>query len=526
MPRRLYTGSPVRIEYGDFWTGLEEKIGPVLEKWLDPEVAMAQQAVDADTMRAEASRDEAAAAIKNAELLRQRQRTADYNENRKFWDDRLQNVPVEMRGPVMKAANAESQSKFGQYDFPQLYTAEELSSNIDITSKVDAADDILSRYNSGESVTSDEINKAAKTYTDNIGVDNTMIGRQKSANDLQQIVRNNELAQVSLGIIESLGTDFKLPSNIMTQVQSLKGKRVTPQMVQAVAAGMDTYFKQIAAADKKTLGRMKLSSEALSKWSKQLFDLSGKFTEMGNAEKASEYASLASELAAKAATVGVEPSKKIAKRTGLEFKEREAVLGERETLKSEWANQFDNVADDETVHYRGKDISGSEFNRLKADGKVSNEELTKSYVADRNIPEDVYDANIYKGKPVWDTATGKKHKISKFMKVAEPSAASTYDFKQVSLPFANRIQVIDTGGKVVDENVSISEFNEKYSLVDPKKSFKAQYPQVLSGDEYDKMKADAEKYAIDTLGFTGSETPEEMEALFNKLYKQFPQLAP
>ena len=40
------------------------------------------------------------------------------------------------------------------------------------------------------------------------------------------------------------------------------------------------------------------------------------------------------------------------------------------------------------------------------------------------------------------------------------------------------------------------------------------------------MRKEAAKYAEDTLGFTGKETPEEVEVLLGKLYKQFPQLAP
>ena len=164
-------------------------------------------------------------------------------------------------------------------------------------------------------------------------------------------------------------------------------------------------------------------------------------------------------------------------------------------------------------------MSGTEFLEAEKAGSIDTEEMLGASVMDRNLPGGKVEAGKFlQDEKVYDS-DGNEYVVSKFKKVIGTDRKAKIAGMGFGVKYKNLL-TIKKNGKVVDKDISVSKFNDKYSLDKPGKTFKTykEEKKILSPEEYSVLRAEAEKYAIENLGYTGTETSEELKEKMKKLY--------
>ena len=169
-------------------------------------------------------------------------------------------------------------------------------------------------------------------------------------------------------------------------------------------------------------------------------------------------------------------------------------------------------------------MSGTEFLAAEKEGLISTEEVLGASVMDRNLPGGKVEAGKFlQDEKVYDS-DGNEYVVSKFKRVLDIDIRVKISGMGVGVKYKN-VLTIKKNGKEVDRDISVKDFNKKYSLEKPGKTFKTykEEKKILSPEEYPARKLEAEEYAI-SLGLKDDMSNEEKQDILDRVYEKYPEL--
>ena len=447
----------------------------------------------------------------SAEATKQNADTAEYSASTEFWQGELARARPTERASIMDAANLDFQEKFpGQ---PTPYSPDIISKEREYGTKHGEFIDILSGKGPQ---TVDNIDKAISFYSQDYANNAPIITQLKAQSEkIKKSDSNKDVLQLMSGII----SDFmpKEKSGLIESINKISGQPIVSDAILTSISG------SVMNAIKQNTERLKIeakSSEAakgyLKHYGDSLIKTGLKYQET-NPEIGATYLEAGHGIlqglpAMRAGAPKVDPKE------GLGFRTPKDVEESYKKEKTSYQDIFKGKMDENTVvNVSGKNMSGTEFLAAEKRGDISTEEMLGASVMDRNLPGKVQAGKFLQDKKVYDK-DGNEYVVSKFKKTKTKPKIVKGGFyggeRDVNL------LTITKNGKEVDRDIPVKVFNEKYSLDKPGKTFKTykEEKKILSPEEYSVLRAEAEKYAIENLGYTGTETSEELKEKMKKLY--------
>jgi hypothetical protein len=455
----------------------------------------------------------------SAEATKQNADTAEYTSLTEFWQGELARARPTDRASMMDAANKVFEERFpGQ---PTPYSPDIISKERDYGTKHGEFRDILSGK---EPQTLDNIDRAIAFYSQDYTNNAPIITQLRAQSEK---IKKSDSNKASLSLLSGFITDF-MPDNsaLVTSIGSLSNQpTVTDAMLTSVAS---ISGKALTA----TTERMKIQAQAGKLSMEQYKDYADALREIGiklqdtNPEAGQVYLNeslgiLQGLPAMRAGAPKVDPKK------GLGFRTPEEVEESYGKEQTSYQDLFKGKMDENTVvNVAGKNMSGTDFLAAEKQGFISKDEVLGASVMDRNLPGGKVEAGKFlQDEKVYDS-DGNEYVVSKFKRVIDTDKKAKVAGMGFGVKYKNLL-TITKNGKEVDRDISVSTFNEKYSLDKPGKTFKTYKEEkkilspeeyILSPEEYSVLRAEAEKYAIENLGYTGTETSEELKEKMKKLY--------
>ena len=469
----------------------------------------------------------------SAEATKQNADTAEYSASTEFWQGELARARPTEKAAMMDAANLDFQERFpGQ---PTPYTQEMIGSESTYGTSYGEFIDVLTGK---EPRTVDNLDKAITFFSQDATKNAPLLTQLRAQSEK---IKKSDGNKSSLELMSGLVTQY-MPqgSKIIETINKFKSQDlVTDSMINAVSGVLskaltiqtDTMKAELAN-DKLTMEQYKDYADSLIKVGTDMLDTN---PEAGKEYYTAGHAILQGLPLMRRASKGSLPPKK-----GLGFRTPEEVEESYGKEQTSYQDLFKGKMDKDTVvNVAGKNMSGTEFLAAEKRGEFSTDEVLGASVMDRNLPGGKVQAGKYlQDEKVYDS-DGNEYIVSKFKKTKQKSSdinipkhlqrkgihmESGFGGKRImsfsSAPSINLISVKNskTGKEVKD--ITVEEFNRMFSLEKPGKTFKTykEEKKILSPEEYSVLRAEAEKYAIENLGYTGTETSEELKEKMKKLY--------
>jgi hypothetical protein len=452
----------------------------------------------------------------SAEATKQNADTAEYTSLTEFWQGELLIARPTERSAMMDAANKVFQERFPEQPTP--YSPDMISKESEYGTKYSDFMDVLTGK---EPRTVDNLDKAITFFSQDYTKNAPIITQLKAQSEK---IKKSDSNKVILELMSGLVTEY-MPegSKIIKTIGDFKSKDlVTDSMIKAVSGVLSTALttqtarmKAELAAGNLTMERYKDYADSLVKVGTDMFDV--------NPEKGQDYVNAGHAILQGLPLMGRVPKggagdKVLGMRTPEEVKES------YEKEKTSYQDIFKGKMDKNTVvNVAGKNMSGTDFLAVEKRGEFSTEEVLGASVMDRNLPGKVEAGKFLQDEKVYDS-DGNEYVVSKFKKVVVTNRQAEVAGMGFGVKYKN-VLTITKNGKVVDKDISISEFNDKYSLEKPGQTFKTykEEKKILSPEEYSARKAEAEKYAI-SLGLKDDMSNEKKQDILDKVYEKYPEL--